>query len=683
MSVNVLHSWGWLVACCVLTSGGLAQSPPPGPASEGVLTNAARLRALSAQEAARQLPVRLRATVTATNPSSIFLQDNTGGTFINVQPNITTVGAGDVLEVEGVTYIGRFVTGIGAAQFRVIGHADLPVAVPVSFDDLLSARRHYERVEVCGTVHSVNRLPEFGRFVLNVAMGSRKLEVQIVVPGTTNLPPLVDAQVRLAGLAAGYINNRRQLVCPQVLVSQLEDLRVEAPPPTDPSTLPLSPARDLLRFAPEGASRHRVRVRGIVTHRQPGEALYLRDGAYGLLAETTQPDRVRPGDIVEVLGFPAMGRFSAFLEDAEFRIVGQGTPPEPLLSTLTEALTGTNEANLVTLDAKLLEVIRNPREALLVLRAGDSAFVARGAEPSLLLRKGSELRLTGVCRVDESGSPAMNFAATPRSIELLLRSPEDIVVLSTPSGWTLRRLGVVAGLLLGVALAALAWVVLLRKRVAEQAEVIREKVQRESALEERHRMAREMHDTLAQSFSGLGFQLEALKAYLPSEAEAARGQLQLAQEMVRYGQEGFRRSLMNLRSEELERGSLSEALSELAQHLTSNTGVELHCALCEPEHPLPEVVESNLLRIGQECLTNAVVHGRPKRVEVVLRSQVGVLEMRIADDGVGFDPKQQATIGKAHFGLRGVQERAEQIHARLRIDSQPGRGTLVTVTVPA
>jgi signal transduction histidine kinase len=236
--------------------------------------------------------------------------------------------------------------------------------------------------------------------------------------------------------------------------------------------------------------------------------------------------------------------------------------------------------------------------------------------------------------------------------------------------------------LLGVVLVALIWIALLRRQVTEQAGIIREKAQREAALEERHRMAREMHDTLAQSFSGLGFQLDALDAQLPAQAEPARRQLETARQMVRYGQEGFRRTLMNLRAQELERACLTEALPDLARQITANTGIELRCEIKCPRLALSEAVESNVLRIGQECLTNAVRHASPKRINLGLTQELTTLRLSIADDGTGFDPHKLNGAPNGHFGWHGVRERAEQIKAEINIDSQPGRGTVITLSVP-
>lgn len=656
---------------------------PAGPPA-GTLTNIAQLRALSPTAAAQQFPVQFRATVTAMNPPlSIFVQDATGGTFINgARPAFATLQSGDVLEITGVSYPGRFVSGITPGIVRQVGRTTLPEAVPVTFEDLTSARRHYERVVVSGIVRAVNIQPENRRSVLTLALGVNKLEALIVAPAATNLPALVDARVRLAGLAAGYINERRQLLAPQLFVSRMQDIQVEQPPLEDPFAAPLTAATALLNFTPGGVSPHRVRVQGQVTHHQPGEMIFLRQDGSGLMVQTKQATAVQPGDLIEAVGFPSMGRFSAQLENAEFRITGHAAAPAPVPTTIGAALGGTNDADLVVLNAQLFEVLETRDETLLVLGAESSVLRARLPRTPVSFRNGSQLRLTGVCWVVAPILPAGNFGASPGAIELLLRSVADVEVLESPSWWTARRLAIAAAILLGLALTGFGWVGLLRRRVLAQSRIIHEKVQREAVLEERHRMAREIHDTMAQSFSGLGFQLEALKTRLPPEAENVRPQLETAHQMVRHGQESFRRSLLNLRAPELERGSLAEALPEIARQIIGGTDIELRCAVAAPPRALPEAVESNLLRIGQECLFNAVQHGKPRRIELALTPLPGALQLRIADNGRGFDPGHAHPNGNNHFGLRGIRERAEQIAATLQLDSQPGRGTVVTVTVP-
>jgi signal transduction histidine kinase len=672
-------------ALCLAAARPQAWAQAPGSVPARVLTNAAQLRALSPEEAARRLPVRSRGVVTALNPkTSVFFQDDTGGAFItHIPATLHDLAPGDELLVEGVTHVGLFLPGILPGKVVKLGHGELPPPRHVNYDDLLSGRYHYERVEVSGIVRSFRWQASRACPLLTLALGARKLEAELVVAGRTNLPPLVDAQIRVAGLAAGYINSRRQLLAPQLLVSRLEDLHVEIPPPAEPYKGPLISTADLLTFTPQGASGHRVHVRGVVTYQRLGEALFLRDAADGLMVRTPQNTKAQAGDVVEAVGFPAMGRFSPFLEDAEFRVVRRELPPQPIPTSLKEILQGTNDANLVTLEGKILEVIPTPTESVLVVESGKSAFRARLPRKPLPLRNGTNVRLTGVCHIAEAAQDETSrFRANVLDIELLLRSAEDIAIIAKPSGWTPQRFATVAGLLVGVALTACIWVVVLRRRVTEQARVIRQKVQREVVLEERQRMAREMHDTLAQSFSGVGFQLDALKSRLPADAELARTQLEVARQMVRHGQEDFRRTLMNLRAQELERGSLTEVLPKLAKQITDDTGITLKYQVHGTRRGLPEVIENNLLRIGQECLTNAVRHARASEIALTLDFEPGLVRLRVADNGIGCHPQDLEPSPNGHFGWRGIRERAEQIRAKAELDSHPGQGTRVTVTVP-
>jgi signal transduction histidine kinase len=653
-----------------------------GTQAQPVLTNAAQLRALTVEEARLEHPVKLRAVVTVIGgdlSATIFMQDETGGSFIAGTRSGRGLEPGSHIEVTGKTYAGLFVPGVRASNIRLLGRRELPVPVPASFDDLLSGRLHYQRVEVAGVVRAVAIATN--RTTLRLALGARKLDVQVLEPPSAEPLSLVDARVRITGLAAGYINDKRQLVSPQLVLPTLADVRVETAAPADTFAVPARAVAELLNFDPAGISNHRVKVRGVVTHQQRGAALFLRDGDRGVFAQTTQREPVQPGDVVEVAGFPAMGTFSAFLEDAVFRRAGRGSDPRPVQTTVRDALRGTNDADLVSLEAQLLEVLQTPLESVLVLRADDTAFNARLARTPIDLAVGSRLRLTGVCRVEESATPGTGFRANPRSIELLLRSAEDIAVLTAPSPWTAERLTAVAGGLLVLLVAAFAWATMLRRRVTEQTVVIRQKAEREAALEERHRMAREMHDTLAQSFSGLGFQLDSLAASLPQADTAARNRLDTAKQMVRHGQEEFRRSLMNLRAQELERGGLAEALGELGRQMTAGTGIAFDLQLRGTARGLAEAVENNLLRIGQECVTNAVRHAKPGRIDAEVVFEPGQVRLRVKDDGVGFEPEKLPRDSNGHFGWRGIRERAEQIKADVKLASKPGAGTEVVVTV--
>ncbi|MGJ3250603.1 MAG: PAS domain S-box protein [Elainellaceae cyanobacterium] len=201
-----------------------------------------------------------------------------------------------------------------------------------------------------------------------------------------------------------------------------------------------------------------------------------------------------------------------------------------------------------------------------------------------------------------------------------------------------------------------------------------------SILEERNRMAREIHDTLAQSFTGILAQVGAVNQVLTDDVDAAQAHLGLIKELARTGLTEARRSVVALRPQLLEEGSLQSALHRLvAQIRTAAMDTTLHYEIEGAVYALPTEVESNLLRIGQEALTNAIRHANADEIRVGLVYNHDQVCLRVRDNGQGFGVGSiPASEG---FGLLGMSERAERIGSQLKIRSQPGQGTEIIVVV--
>nr|WP_228053809.1 PAS domain S-box protein [Nodosilinea sp. LEGE 07298] len=201
-----------------------------------------------------------------------------------------------------------------------------------------------------------------------------------------------------------------------------------------------------------------------------------------------------------------------------------------------------------------------------------------------------------------------------------------------------------------------------------------------SILEERNRMAREIHDTLAQSFTGILAQVGAASQVLTDDVEATQAHLDLIKELARTGLTEARRSVIALRPQLLEEGSLQSALHSLiAQTRTAAMDTTLHYEIEGTVYALPTEVESNLLRMGQEALTNATKHANADEIRVQLVYDRDQVCLRVRDNGRGFGV---GSISSSEgFGLLGMSERAERIGAQLTIRSQPGQGTEIIVTV--
>ena len=200
-------------------------------------------------------------------------------------------------------------------------------------------------------------------------------------------------------------------------------------------------------------------------------------------------------------------------------------------------------------------------------------------------------------------------------------------------------------------------------------------------LDERARLAREIHDTLAQGFVGISSQLDAVSMSMADGAGAARQYLDLARRMARHSITEARRSVMDLRASALEGQDLATALESGARTWTAGSGLEVEVETGGPRSRLPEEVEQNLLRIAQEAVANAVKHAGASRLSVRLTREAQRVRLCVADDGRGFDQTGAFSASDGHFGLIGMRERAERLGGELRVESHPDAGTQVDVTV--
>ncbi|HSU60678.1 MAG TPA: two-component regulator propeller domain-containing protein [Bryobacteraceae bacterium] len=201
----------------------------------------------------------------------------------------------------------------------------------------------------------------------------------------------------------------------------------------------------------------------------------------------------------------------------------------------------------------------------------------------------------------------------------------------------------------------------------------------DAVLQERNRIAREIHDTLAQGFAGVSVQLELVSRLLASSADAAREHLDQARVLVRRSLADARSSIWELRLQSAEREDLAARLSKMANQVTGSGPAKLELQIRGAYRPLAPKVENELLKIAQEALTNAVRHANAERINLELAFDAGKLRMTIADNGQGFAGVPNSSGPDGHFGLRGMRERAEEIDAELKVQTAAGKGTVISV----
>ena len=200
-----------------------------------------------------------------------------------------------------------------------------------------------------------------------------------------------------------------------------------------------------------------------------------------------------------------------------------------------------------------------------------------------------------------------------------------------------------------------------------------------AVLEERTRLAREIHDTLAQGFTGIIVQLQAAAEVATSSPAGQRAHLARAIDLARASLAEARRSVLALRAPALVDTDLASALRGLLRQITDEGPMMASLAVSGAPVALPPEVESQLLRIGQEAVANVVQHAAARALEVELCFLPGQVMLVIRDDGAGFEPAQ---VGASRYGLVGMGERARQIGAELAVESAPGQGTTITAMAP-
>jgi signal transduction histidine kinase len=206
---------------------------------------------------------------------------------------------------------------------------------------------------------------------------------------------------------------------------------------------------------------------------------------------------------------------------------------------------------------------------------------------------------------------------------------------------------------------------------------VAEEQQRSAIVAERTRFARDMHDTLAQGFTGIMMQLNAAEQRLQDDSSEARIHIDKARQLANESLEEARRSVSALRPTALSNGTLLEAIAQIGRKLTSDSGLQLKTTLEGQPYSLTEGCEANLLRIAQEAMTNAVRHAGGSSIDVLLAYRTGSVVLDVGDSGHGMSGGESSG-----FGIDGMRQRAREIGGEIRILSDPGHGTRIVVTVP-
>jgi len=711
ITAMVLGAWLWAVA-------GQAAEIEPAARSRSTI---ATVRGLPRNHIIQTPRVLIRGVVTYVHQSAraLFIQDETAGSYVSFSLAASRglwlnggipadVTAGVEVEIDGVIDPGGFSPPILPASIRVLGRKPLPAPQPIDPERFFTGADDSSLVEVEGLVQDVISADQVIRLSLLVA-GQPLLAEGPRDRFPADATSLINATVRVAGPAASVFNTRGEFIMPRIYIGRREWLEVVTPSPHEPFTSPHYAISDLAGFQLNPSAARQIRTEGVVIHAEPGRVIYLQSGAGGVRVKTRSTLPLQPGDEVEVAGFVERTGPVAGLTHGLVRSLGTGPPPRPIRIRPAEiilinqkaaeaslmAQPGDYQGCLVQFPARFIEAGKTAAGGGLVLAADQASVFATAPDRVLAalsgLEPGSDLMVTGITELGWTFDPSAWPPRLPTRLQLLLRSAADVQVLRTPSWWTPWRLTVLVGAI-GLGLAAtLGWVWLLRHELATQKNLLATEMhsRRDAALEfeatltERNRLAANLHDTLLQTLGGIGFQLDACEGSRRQDEAEARLHFDVARRMVSHASNELHQSVWAMRTLPLGDESFPEALQTLTDRLAEGhtATVSVHASGAFTE--IPDFVAGNLLLIMQEAVTNALRHGHPATITVNAEEHPlnQAVTLRVADNGVGFDPTAAATLAQGHFGLHGMRERAERLGGSLQIVSLPGLGTTVTAVV--
>ena len=389
------------------------------------------------------------------------------------------IGPRDVVDVDGFSAPGDFSPIVKASAVERVAAGSMPHPVSEDLDDLITGAEDGNWVAVIGVVQNV---AEPGALVaIKVSRGSHTFTAYVLDP-SRRLAAAADDTVRILGACAAVFNSQRQIVGLKFYVPGPEFVEVTERPPDAAASAPRR-IEELLRFSAGEKTGHRVRVHGIVTLSRPQGPTYIVDASGGLPIRNHGAVQLLPGDLVDAVGFAQVASYGPELRDAEIRRIAGAVPPVPRRITVENALEAGLEAQLLEIDAVLVEQLSLGATQVLVLRAGGQLFHAAWPQgidhPSI--ERGSVVRVAGICSLETEDQ--FGFIAA-KSLTLLMRSKDDIKVIKSATWWTPAHLAILLVSLVALVVGTLCWITILRRQVRIQTQVIRAKLKQEAALKE-------------------------------------------------------------------------------------------------------------------------------------------------------------------------------------------------------
>lgn len=639
------------------------------------LKNAREVAWTPYDEDAEPPQVELTATVTFVDTTgTVFLEDATGSTYLRATTRAKDYWPGQVLHIKGVQSKGLYIQGIQFAQVDILEQVKLPPAQKLTWQQMSSGAYHYQRVQLSGIVRSVLLTGEHTA-TLEIAIKDHIIELRI---DQVNRPlqTLIDANINVEGLLAGAINDRAQLLYPYVRIASDADIKILTPAPEDPFSISLCSLKTLTAKPIDLDSQHRLKLEGVIHKIDVFDGYILNTEDGSILVKQDLPETFQTGDKVEMVGFPRMGAFSIYFENADSKHLNQHQEIAPEIVEEKDVRNGSKNYTWISLKGQAVSTPSS--HGSFELKVG-TTLVQVNASPEQVrnINYGTLLELSGIIRVTEIFTK--DYRAHPAAYELQVCPDDSVHVIAAGPWLKIEHLQWGLGILTASASGFALWVFLLRRQVQRQLRLLQSKLEKELVMEERTRIAREFHDTLEQELAGSSIRLDTIKAVVADQR--VKPMLEELRSLLVQMQHETRNFVFNLREQATKDVCFEENLRQLIAHLQATTSLPIRLEISDSNLMIPVFLQHHLLRITREAIHNAIKYAQPSEIRVQVSVEDKQLHLKIIDDGVGFSSNPE-NLPAGHYGIIGLRERAAKIHAEVQILSNSNEGTTVSLTLP-
>ena len=642
-----------------------------------------------------QLPFLITGRVTYVReahdfPSRIIaVEDETGAVKMTCpadSPTCANLAPGDTAELAGFV---RHKTNVSLCQCRVLSSGTPPRPVEAEIADFLDGKYDFRLARFSGTLRDVAASETSPRWLILVVC-SRRERMFVSVPdrpGTRrHLVGLIGRRITATGVCVPQTPSRRFRIGRTFKVKDGADVQstegVGAGHAPDISEIRyMSPAEIL------SLGRHSATGRVIAVWQ--GKHALISTGRENGVVGMELADGVaapRYGDFIRAVGLPESDLYRINLTNVRWSpLPDSGFKPQmPQDVSARSICTNKFGYRLVRSDyhgmaISIRGIVRgltdDDSRRIHVESDGLLVPVDASSQPACLdgVEIGCRVVASGICVVSQE--KARQSAAFPRmdGFTLVVRTPGDVVVTSRPSWWTPRRLTAVIGGLIALILGIIAFNWSQKRKAA-----LLSRLAADLKVEERTRLAVELHDSLAQNLSGVSLEIDTATRLSGTDAAAMRAHLGSAARSLKSCRDELRNCLWDLRNRALEEGCMNEAIRQtLAPHVA---GADVAIRFSVPRERISDNTAHAILRIVRELSTNAVRHGRATKIWIAGSIDGGKMRFSVRDNGCGFDPAAAPGFAEGHYGLVGISERVEAFEGSFDIVSSPGSGCKATIT---